>query len=165
MKRLILLFLLALPSLWADDPEETFGMKNGRYWNHMLSIPEAYSGKHDIPGDTFKVLFLVGLTEGWKLEKLTKESISVKEALVWQGGASTLSDLASTVSAAYEDAENQPLPIGWVVMGALAVHRGDTTRDLIFMALRKHLTHMMDGQARPATALDPTDIILQFHKK
>ncbi len=141
-------------------------MKNGRYWNHTLCLPKAYYAKHDIPADTFQVLFLVGLIDGWKLEKITKGVIPVTEALVWQGGPeSTLSDLAATVSDAYEAAENQPLPIGWVLLGALAVQRGDTTRDLVFMALRKHLTQMMDGQTRPATALDPTEVIMQFHKK
>ncbi len=165
MKRLFVIFSLAIASLWADDPEQTLGMKNGRFWNN-LSVPPSITTKTGSGEETNKVVFLVGLIEGWKLESLTKDTIPAKEALAWRGGPeSTISDLAATVTAVYKDTENQPLPIGWVVMGAFAVQRGDTTRDLVFMALRKHLSKMMDGQPRPAAELDPTDVIIQSHKR
>jgi len=156
MKRLFVIFLLATASIWAaDNPEETFEMKNGRFWTHLGSATDEY-----------KSAFLLGLIDGWTLRGMTKTSIPGKELIAWKAGPkSTLSDLAATVTSVYDETENQPLPIGWVVMGAFAVQRGDATRDLVFMALRKHLAQMMDGQARPASEVDPIDVIMQFRKK
>src|SRR6266849_4006529 len=56
MKRLFVIFLLATASIWADDsnPEETLGMKNGRFWSHLESVK-------------YGSVFLVGLIDGWKL--------------------------------------------------------------------------------------------------
>jgi hypothetical protein len=97
---------------------------------------------------------------------MTKASITGKELIAWNPGPmATLSDLAAMVSSVYKETENQPLPIGWVVMGAFAVQRLEATRDLMFMALRKHLVHTMDGQARLGPEADPIDVILQFRKK
>jgi hypothetical protein len=151
------LFLLISSSVWAadDDPEETYGMKNGRFWNQMGPTTDEY-----------KAAFLRALMDGWTLRGMTKDSVLGKELIVWRPGPkATLADLIATLNSVYKETENQPLPIGWVVMGTFAVQRGETTRDLVFMALRKHLTHMMDGQSRGADEVNPIDVILQFRKK
>jgi hypothetical protein len=155
MKRLSGIFLLATTSILAGDsnPEETLGLKNGRFWSHLGSVE-------------YESVFLVGLTDGWALRGTTKTTIPGRELIVWEPGPnSTFSDLAATVTSVYKETENQPLPIGWVVMGAFAVQRGDTSRDLVFAALRKRLSQIMDGPNLPISGLDPIDAIMQFHKK
>lgn len=158
MRRLVAVFLLvAVPSIWAaDNPEETFQMKNGRFWNHLGPSTDDYQSA-----------FLLGLFDGWALRGMTKDTILGKELIVWSGGPkSTVSELATMITSVYEEPENLPLPIGWVVMGAFAVQRGDTTRDVVFMALRKHLAKMLDSPAAARVSeLDPIDVIMQLRKK
>jgi hypothetical protein len=157
MRKLLVVVLLAAPSIWAaESPEETFEMKNGRFWNHLGSSR-----------DDYKSAFILGLFDGWALRGMTKATVLGKEVIVWSSGPkSTVSDLATMVTSVYEEPENLPLPIGGVVMGAFAVQRGDTTRDLVFMALRKHLAKMLDSPAAtPVSEVDPIDVIMQLRKK
>jgi hypothetical protein len=120
MKKLFVVFLLAATSiLAADNPEETFQMKNGRFWSHLGSS-----------ADEYKSVFLLGLFDGWTLRGMTKETILGKELIVWTSGPkSTISDLAATVTSVYEEPENLPLPVGWVVMGP-SLFNGATPQEM-----------------------------------
>jgi len=139
--------------LSADVDEETFGLKNGRFWSTLATEETA--------------IFLVGMVDGWKLREHTEEAIPGKVILVWNATAPfKYSELANMVGLAYANPENMSLPIGWVVMACLAVQRGDTARDPLFEALRKHLT---DLRSRPGTFytsdISPVDVILKLKKK
>jgi hypothetical protein len=155
MKRLFLIILLATASIWAENnnPEETFEMKNGRFWNRLVSSDS-------------RVTFLLGLIDGWKLREFTKDAILAKELIAWQGNPkATIGDLTEMITSVYGETENQTLPVGWVAMGCLAVQRGDATRDAVFIVLRKHLTTELGRtDPSPATEIDPIDVILQFRK-
>jgi hypothetical protein len=99
---------------------------------------------------------------------MTKDTISGEEIAAWSGGPkSMISDLAATVTSIYQEPENLALPIGWVVMGVFAVQRGDTTRDVVFMALRKHLAEVMDAQGSrpvPLSEISPIQVIIKLRK-
>jgi hypothetical protein len=75
MKRLFVIFLLGTASISAEgnNPEETLGMKNGRFWSHLESVE-------------YKSVFLVGLMDGWELRGNTRPTILGKELLVWEPG-------------------------------------------------------------------------------
>jgi hypothetical protein len=154
MKRLFLVILLTTASICAaDNPEETFRMKNGRFWNGLVAPDN-------------RVTFLLGLIDGWKLRETTKDVIPGKELIAWQGSPkATIGDLTEMITSVYGETENQTLPVGWVAMGCLAVQRGDATRDSVFMALRKHLAKELGRtDPHPANEIDPIDVILQFRK-
>jgi hypothetical protein len=128
VKRVSLILLLATAAICAEDnnPQETFDMKNGRFWNGLVS-PDS------------RVTFMLGLIDGWKLREFTKDTILAKELIAWHGSPkATIGDLTEMITSVYGETENQTLPVGWVAMGCLAVQRGDATRDAVFMALRKH---------------------------
>jgi hypothetical protein len=148
-KRLCFLFLIGSGLfLAASNPDDTYGdMKNGRFWNTL-------------PSDA-RPFFLFGMLEGWQLRQLREQYIEAKVAKAFwmSGGGFTMGDLANMVTSVYNEPENLDLPIGWVAMGCYAVKRGDTTRDLVFMALRKHLSDSLSKKAHPAFEDDPIDVI------
>ena len=117
MKKTLLLFLFVCASVVAQDHlDETFHMKNGRFWNGLESPDNRLS-------------YLRGLMDGWELRGMTKDVILGKEIIVWQGSPkSTMGDLTDMITSGYAQTENEPLPIGWAAMACLAVQRGDTTR-------------------------------------
>ena len=130
MFRLICSVLLLGSSLLiaAKNPDETWEMKNGRFWNDLPS------------DDSTRSIFLVGMLDGWHLRGFTEATIKGKVILAFNsGGDFTTNDLADMVSSVYAETENIALPIGWVAMGCLAVQRGETTRAAVFLALRKYL--------------------------
>ncbi len=152
MKRTLLLMLFFCASVFAAErPDETFHMKNGRFWNSLVSSDS-------------QLVFLLGLMDGWELRGTTKDVVLGKELIAWQGSPkSTMGDLTDMITAVYGETENQTLPVGWVAMGCLAVQRGDATRDAVFLVLRKHLTTVLGWtDSHPAKEIDPIDLILQF---
>ncbi len=157
MKRTFVAFVLVATSIWANDcPDQTFQMKNGRFWSHLES-------------DEYKFVYLRGIFDGWDLRGMTKDSISGEEIGAWIGGPkSTISDLSASVTSIYQEPENLVLPIGWVVMGVFAVQRGDTTRDVVFMALRKQLAEVTAAQGSrpmPLSEISPIHVIMKLSKK
>jgi hypothetical protein len=116
----LLIVCFLSPAVQTEQP------KDGRYWN---SLPP-----------TSRIFFLSGFFEGWNQRGAEDDTVSglVLLATSTGGGSFTYGNLASMVDSAYKDAENLSLPIAWVVMGSLAVQRGETTRDVVLAALRKH---------------------------
>ncbi len=150
-KVLCLLLLVGGGFLLADDPSTTFGLQNGRFWNAMSTDSRPY--------------FLVGMFEGWHARQLRDDFITVKEAKAFYGEFRTM-DVAKMVTSVYGEPENLELPIAWVTMACFAVQRGDTTRDAVFMALRKHLSNELKRtDAHPFNEVDPIDIILNSRPK
>ena len=106
---------------------------------------------------------MIGLLDGWNLRGFTQETIKGKEIIVMSSGGKFMTDdLANMVTSIYADTENVGLPVGWVAMGCLSVQRGETTRDLVFKALRKHLADLMGSQGTHyGNEVDPIDVILR----
>ena len=151
MKRAVFcLFLVGACCLvMADEsPTETFGLKNGRFWNSLPSDSRPY--------------FLIGMFEGWTFHQQRESSISVKEAKAfWSNAKFPAVDVTEMVTSVYREPENLNLPIAWVTMACFSVQRGETTRDAVFMKLRKYLsTEMQRTDTHPANEIDPIDIIL-----
>jgi len=143
-------FLGASLLLAADDPKElTFELGNGRCWNSMPS-------EH-------RNTFLQGMLDGWSLRGATEESMKGSVMLAFSaGGDFTTNDLADMIASVYADAENLGLPVGCVALGCVAVKRGDTTRDTVLMALRKHMGDLLNSKGtRPGTDLNPINVILR----
>lgn len=149
------LLLGAFLLIAAGKPDETFGMKNGRFWNNLP------------PNDSIRSIFLVGMLDGWKLREFTEETVKGKVITTFSAGDTfTTNDLADMVSSVYAETENLALPIGWVAMGSLAVQRGETTRDRVFLALRKYLADVSSRKAPIAASdIDPIEVIMQSHPK
>jgi hypothetical protein len=162
MKSALLTLVLAVSTFAADNQLTTFNMRNGHFW-HELS--EA--------GD-YRPAFLMGLMEGWDLRGNTESSVldSTANALSRSPQFST-DDLAKMISSVYKDPENLSLPVGWVALGCLAVQRGESTKAIVFVALRKHLAHLSEKLATPegkeegipASELDAVKLIAALIKK
>jgi hypothetical protein len=153
-RRICIMCLLGSGLLFAaDNPDETFGLKNGRFWN---SLP-----------DDAKPYFLIGLFEGWSFHRLRQAAFTVKEARAFTTSARFPTvDISDMLTSVYGNPENLELPIGWATMACYAVQRGDTTRDAVFMALRKALSDEVGRKdAHPANELDPMDVILNSRPK
>lgn len=137
----------------ADKPEETLGLRNGRFWNSLA--------------DEARPFFLIGMLEGWQFHQLRAGAFTVKEAKAfWTSTSFTIGDLGDMLTSVYSEPENLDLPIGWAMMACHAVKRGDTTRDAVFMALRKALSdEVRRKDPHPANALDPMDVILNARPK
>jgi hypothetical protein len=105
--------------------------------------------------------FVRGVIDGWALRESTEDNVSSGAPTMTNGirpkGAS---DLARMLDVAYANEENLNLPIGWVLMGSLAVQRGETTTALVMQRLRRHLADIAFG-GLPSTAqkLNPSDAI------
>jgi hypothetical protein len=153
MKSLCLFLLLGTTAIYAaDGPDQTFGMKNGRFWSGLPS------------DDATRSAFLIGLFEGWHLRGDTQPIVPGSVIIAMNvSGRFTTDDLATMITSVYADTENLALPVGWVTMGCLAVQRGDTTRDLVFMALRKHLAGLMNRRDGVASSeVDAVNVIMQL---
>lgn len=153
-RRICILCLLGTGLLLAaGESDETYGLKNGRFWNHL-------------PSDV-QPSFLVGTLEGWRLRQSRETLITVKEIKAFTTSARfTTGDLADMLTSVYGDPENLELPIGWVIMACYAVQRGETTREAVFMALRKHLSNELQRKdAHPVNEVDPIDIIRNSRPK
>jgi hypothetical protein len=137
----------------AADEDKTYRLKNGRYWN---SLPPESEGP-------YRLVFLTGILDGWELSEQTKEAILGKYIIVWDAsGRFTTDELTVMITATYQQSENVNLPVGWVAMACLAVERGETTKDTIMLALRKHLAGL-SGRTVYGHDADPVDIILKNH--
>src|SRR6266403_269916 len=101
VNNLCVIVLFATSTLRAEPPkDETFGLKNGRYWNSMPTDCRGW--------------FLVGLLDGWKLRSNTEELVMGKVVNAF-GGKIMASELADMISSFYAETENMGLPIGWTV--------------------------------------------------
>jgi hypothetical protein len=153
-KRSVMLFLLGTSVLLAaDKQDETFHLKNGRCWNLLPSDVQPY--------------FLLGMYEGWNFHQSRADFITVKEARAFMTSSTfTIGDMGDMLTAVYKDTENLDLPIGWAILACKAVQRGETTRDAVFMALRKHLsTELQRKDPHPANEVDPIDVIKNSQPK
>ena len=153
MKSRILTALLLLPLIWgvrsigADNDDQTYGMKNGRFWNAL-------------PDDSERSLFLLGLEDGWSLRGHTESTVLGKVILALHpcGSRVTFGEEAEMITAAYKEPENRSLPIGWVMMAGSAIQCGQTTSNAVFPALRKHLAGI-SGKTVGGDSLIPIDVI------
>lgn len=136
----------------AADTQKTIGMNNGRYWRSLNEGPP-------------RSIYLTGMLDGWSLSLHSEAGVSGKYLNIFgrgAGGSFTTDDLADMITSVYANTENINLPITWVAMGCLAVVRGETTRDLVFPALRNYLTS--NGGARWNPHI-PVDIIEKARSK
>lgn len=150
MKKLWLLLMTACLALnAADPPDQTLRMKNGRFWKVLESVE-------------YRHAFVLGLMDGWELRGDTQNYHKGSVLIIMSGsGRFTTADLTSMVTSVYSDEENLTLPVGWVAMGCLAVQRGETTRDIVMMTLRKHLATLMSRKdAVSNSEIDPVELIL-----
>ena len=158
MRRALTLTCVVFVSLWSTSvhaqDDVTYGLRNGRFWRDMA------------PDLSVKAVFLSGLIEGWKLRDQVEDVISGAVVVAMSpGGTMQYADLAVMVDATYEHAENLSLPVGWVVMASFAVQRGDTTRDMVFPALRRHLAELRNTTtSRPTSEVSPIDTILSVSR-
>jgi hypothetical protein len=152
-KRVVMLCLLGTSLLLAaDKQDETYQLKNGRFWNVIPSEARPY--------------FLTGILEGWSFHQSRAAFIPVKEAKAFTSTTFTVGDLEDMLTSVYRDPENLELPIAWAMMACDAVQRGETTRDAAFMELRKALSDELKRQEpHPANELDPLDVILKSRPK
>jgi len=143
--------MIACIALNAAEPShQTIGMKNGRFWNTVESVD-------------FKHAFILGLLDGWELRGDTQDIVKSNVVIIMSGGGKfTTADLTSMVTSVYSGAENLTLPVGWVVMGCLAVQRGDTTTEVVMMALRKHLAALMSMKDAVSSDVDPVQLIIDL---
>jgi hypothetical protein len=150
-RRICVLFVLGSGLLLAaDTPETTFELMNGRFWNSLSSES--------------RQMFLVAQRDGWILRGFTEDAIKAKVVQAF-AARTTVADVSDMVTSLYREAENVDLPIGWVVLGCLAVQRGETSRDAVLMALRRHLSEQLNKKDANRTELDPIDIIQNPEKK
>lgn len=150
---ILLISILSRGAIAADkDGAETFGLKNGRFWN---TLPEGSA----------RPLFLLGILDGWELRGQTEDEVSGKVILALSPcGTIETEELAEMVTAAYKEPENRNLPVGWVMMANFAIQCGRTTRDVVFPALRKHLADVA-GKTVFGGARGPIDVILSVSTK
>jgi hypothetical protein len=137
----------------AQDREKTLGLDNGRHWNAILDV-------------NWRIGYLDGLIDGWKLRAYTEESIRgrVINAMT-SSGSFTTNEVAKMVTAAYSNTENLNLPVGWIALACLAVQRGETTTEAVFLALRQFLTGLQSKPEYSADELDPLPAILASRPK
>jgi hypothetical protein len=147
--------LLLSASFACSQPaaDETFRLKNGRFWASL-------------PSET-QPMYLAGIVEGWELRADTEELVQGKVInALRRGGSVTYSELARMVSTAYSSAENLSLPIGWVLMADLAIQRGETTIEAVFPALRRHLSSISARKGGvESPGISPIDAILEVQIK
>jgi len=156
MKIWITLLICGMSLLGAEtDEDQTFQLKNGRFWVHLDADQ--------------RTMFLVGLQDGWTLRGDTEAASLGAVFLVWGAKGLQYSELSDMVTLAYKQPENLVLPISWVVMANFAVQRGDTTRDVALTALRKFLNRVNSAPQGPQRTLpvenrSPIFVILDLKK-
>ena len=149
----LLALVLGIRAIGADKEDETYGMKNGRFWNALAD-------------DSERPLFLLGFEDGWSLRGHTESTVlgKVITALHPCGNSITYGEESEMITATYKEPENRNLPIGWVLMADSAIQCGRTTRDAVFPALRKHLADI-SGKTVGVDALIPIDVISSVSTK
>jgi len=150
---LLLLLIWGIRAIGVDNDTETYGMKNGRFWNAL-------------PDDSERSLFLTGLEDGWSLRGHTESTVLGKVILALHpcGSRITFGEEAEMITATYKEPENRSLPIGWVMMAESAIQCGQTTSSAVFPALRKHLADI-SGKTVGGDALIPIDVISSVSEK
>ncbi len=107
--------------------------------------------------------YVEGIMHGWALRQETEDAVDVNVFLALTSGnvSLTYGELAEMITAAYRLPDNRTLPIGWVMLAEMAVHRGETTEALVFPALRQRLLKVSDknstmvgSQASPIDAIE-----------
>ena len=143
---LLLILRIGATAAGADNEDQTYGMKNGRFWNGL-------------DDDSERTAFLVGLDDGWSLRGDTESIVSGKVLLALHPCASSITygEEVEMITAAYKEPENRNLPIGWVMMADRAIQCGETTSNAVFPALRKHLADRKTGGGD--TLVGPIDVI------
>lgn len=109
--------------------DQTFGVKNGRYWLRL--------------GTGAQAAFLAGLADGWFLGLTTQPAVLGEHLSAFRSGNAgpvSWADLAHFASSVYSDRENINLPIAWVAAAGLAVFRGETTRESVLPVLRRYVS-------------------------
>jgi hypothetical protein len=151
----VLIFLSLALSVGAGgtgNEEQTFGVKNGRFWNPLSS-------------DSERTLFLVGLEDGWSLRAQTEDTVSGKVILALHpcNSPMTYGEEAEMITSAYKEPENRGLPVGWVLMANSAIHCGQTSGAAVFPALRRHLADVY-GKGASGNQIAPIDTILSVSR-
>lgn len=144
--------LSALPLAAEENVNLTYGLQNGRFWNLM----DADS----------RPIYLLGIVHGWTLRGHTEDGSEVDVILALTSGkvSLTFEELAEMITSDYANPENRTLPIGWVMMAEMAVHRGDTTRPVVLSALRKWLVDI-SGKTLRGSQISPINTIVAASKK
>jgi hypothetical protein len=75
----------------------------------------------------------------------------------------TYEEIAELIASDFRSPENRALPVGWVLLAELAIHRGDTTRELVLPALHKRLLFIMS--AHPPIDFSPIPNIRSVSKQ
>ncbi len=131
------------------DLTKTFGLENGRYWNAL--------------DEEVRTAYVEGVIHGWTLRQETEDSVDGNVVVAFTSGnvSLTYSELAEMVTAAYRTPDNRTIPIGWVMLAEMAVHRGETTEALVFAALRERVlkmsgknSTMIGSQASPIDTIE-----------
>ena len=114
-----------------------------------------------------RIAFVRGVIDGWALRESTEDNVSSGGPSMMNGISPTRSsELARMLDLAYANDENLNLPIGWVLMGSLAVQRGETTTEVVMQRLRRHLADVsFRGTPVDRTELNPIDAISSVTKK
>jgi hypothetical protein len=112
-------------------------MRNGRFWSQLA------------PDDPVKAFYVLGLLDGWELRDRVPGDTNTDliEAMAPRRNNLPI-DLAKMLTLTYGEAENLRLTVGWVVLGSMAVIRGDTDRERMLAALRKYLSEVEAGDSR-----------------
>ncbi len=144
MKRLLFVALAVALSAAAEPQDETFGLKNGRYWASMP--PESRRG------------FAAGLLDGWNMRGWTEATVHGSVLGAFSGGEGFTTDaLAGMITSVYADKHNLVLPIGVVGLACLAIERGEVTRDGVLKALRLRIADLRFK--KESSAFDPVAAI------
>ena len=147
----LLLFALSTAAV-AENAEETFRMKNGRFWN-ALNADE-------------RIFVVMGIDDGWELRGQTEGETQAKVLRAFNRctTAATNGEEAEMITKAYQEPENRNLPIGWVMMADAAIRCGQTTANVVFPALRKFLADV-SGKEISYPGLSPISAILSVCTK
>jgi hypothetical protein len=131
----------------------TFGESNGRLWTQL--------------SDNERPILLRGILDGWKLRGESEDRVLDQVLTAMNvGGSINYGELVRMVDLAYSDSQNLTLPVGWVLMGSLAIQRDETTRDVVLPALRRHLADVtFSGTPVTNIEVNPIDTILSVSRK
>ena len=137
-----------------QSTQETLGLNNGRFWELLPNDPGV------------RALYLAGIFDGWRLRGDEQDvAASSTLAVMAAGGTFTLGELVAFTNGVYAQPENLSLPVGWVLMTAFAVQRGEAAKEPLLTALRAHLAALFSRNRTPMPSeIRPTALILSFKK-
>jgi hypothetical protein len=118
----------------------TFGMLNGRAWRNFGAI------------DGTKLLFLAAYMNGWAIDRLVVSSENAIDTEVHRDelrGPKTYQETLATLDDIYAVPENLGIPIGWAMMAAASVQRGEVDKHGVMMAMRRQIALASDGYSGP----------------